>query len=172
MTTAVFQKRRGALVPVDDEGRQIMSGIANGRDVLVEVKNARNPRQHRLLFAMLNFCLQHSIIPDTGEVRFDNIKQVLLALKVATGEVDTYIDADNGRAFFIPRSISFASMDQSAFNDFFDRAIYVIAERWMPYGTTETAVRTEILMMIDPSVAPSITPSQGHDATTREREPA
>jgi hypothetical protein len=40
-------------------------------------------------------------------------------------------------------------MDQTSFNQFFDDAVRVIADRWMPAGTTPEAVRNELLEMVD-----------------------
>lgn len=150
MTKAVFKRRGQTLIPTDSEGQDLLAAIRDGREVVVEVRAARNPRFHRLFFAVLNFCVQHCIDRETGEVRFSSIEHAKTAIKIATGEVDTYIDADSGKTFFIPRSISFASMDETRFAAFFDRAVYVIAERWMPAGTTPESVRAEIEAMVNP----------------------
>lgn len=83
-----------------------------------------------------------------------------------------YIDPTNGKTFFVVRSISYAAMDQTRFDAFFDRACFVIAERWMPAGTTSEDVRFEILEMINPPSAPSIAPSQPAQSTERPDEPA
>lgn len=143
MVQAVFRKRGNALVAVDQDGLDILSAIRDGRDVMATVKTPRNPKHHRLLFAALKFVVAHA---DT----FQDTENALLALKIACGLVDTYIDADTGKTFFIPRSIAFESMDQLEFNNFFDRAVYVITSRWMPPGTTAESVRKEIEAMVEP----------------------
>lgn len=75
----------------------------------------------------------------------------MIALKIACGLVDPFIDAKTGKTFFVPRSISFTAMSQDEFNAFFDRAIFVICDRWLPKGTTTESVRREIEMMTDPT---------------------
>lgn len=149
MAKAVFRKKPQGFVPVDDEARELFSRAKDGRDVLIEVTLARNPRHHRLFYAILNFCVMHAVA-ENGEARFATIEEAKTAIKIATGEVDPYIDAETGKTFFVLRSISYASMDQVRFAAFFDRATFVIADRWMPAGTTAETVRVEIEAMIEP----------------------
>ena len=151
MATAIFRKRGRAFVPVDQEGLDALSAIRDERDVEITIKQRRNPRQHRLLFALLKFTVEHTDL-------FTTTEEALLGLKIACGLVDPYIDAESGKTFFVPRSISFASMEQGDFAAFFDRAIYVITERWMPEGTTPESVRAEIETMVALPNSPSIAP--------------
>lgn len=143
MAKAIFRKRGRMLVPVDQEGLDALAMIRDERDVHVEIKQPRNPKHHRLLFALLKFITTHSDL-------FASTDAALLGLKIACGMVDPYIDATTGKTFFVPRSISFSSMDQTAFAAFFDRAVYVVTDRWMPSGTTPETVRAEIEAMIAP----------------------
>jgi hypothetical protein len=143
MSKAIFKRIGYALIPTDDEGKALLSTVKDGREVVVSIKIARNPAHHRLLFAMLNFVVHHGSA-------FTSTDQALIALKIACGLVDPYIDAKSGKTFFVPRSIAFESMAQTEFSDFFNRATYVICDRWMPAGTTAEAVRAEILAMCDP----------------------
>ena len=140
-----FIKRGGALYPRSAEAEEAMRVVRDGREVMVTFHTARNPGQHRLLFAMLNFVLEHSD-------QFDDKDTALVGLKIACGLVDTYID-ERGKCFFIPRSIAFESMPQDEFAAFFDRAVHVIADRWMPAGTTPESVRSELLAMMEPPQA-------------------
>lgn len=149
MAKAVFRKTHNGFVPVDDEARELFKRAKDGRDVVIEMTLARNPRHHRLFYAILKFCVMHAVA-ENGESRFSNIEEAKTAIKIATGEVDPYIDATTGKTFFVLRSISYASMDQARFAAFFDRATFVIADRWMPSGTTPEAVRAEIEAMIEP----------------------
>jgi hypothetical protein len=150
MTEAILKYRaaRGAgdrgLFPVDDEGFQILGKLKLDKDVGCDVRARRNPRQHRLFFAILKFLQLHS-------ERFEHapIEKIKDAVKLATGLADTFIDAETGKTYYVLRSISFGSMDQSAFNSFFDDAVSVIANRWMPAGVTAESVRNELLEMVD-----------------------
>jgi hypothetical protein len=144
MGEVVFRKRGRSFVPIDREGLDLLAPIPDEEDVTIEVKRRRNPRHHRLFFAMLKFVVDHGNI-------FQTTDAALIGIKVACGLVDPFIDPHSGKTFFVVRrSISFAAMDQTAFAAFFDRAVFVIAERWMPEGTTPESVRAEILAMIEP----------------------
>lgn len=166
MSKAVFRRRGKTLIPVDDQGLELLQSIRDGRDVMVSVKVARNPKHHRLLFAMLNL-----IVERTG--KFSATDEALTALKVACGLVDPYIDSESGKTFFVPRSIAFESMPQDDFRAFFDRSVFVALQRWFPPGTSEQDLRAEIDSMCNPlpntmvRSSPPISPEGTHG--TRER---
>lgn len=150
MTEAIFKLREArpgelGFFPVDEEGAELMHSVKPvGRDVSMEVIQRRNPKHHRLAFAIFKFLQYHS---DTfHDVPIDRIKD---AVKLATGLVDTFVKQDTGEAYYVLKSISFAAMDQTKFNEFFDAAVKVIAERYMPEGTTPEAVRKELFAMVD-----------------------
>lgn len=149
MTEAIFRHRvarageRG-LFPVDDEGRELLARVPVDRDVGCDVKQRRNPRHHRLFFCILKFLQDHS--PQFENVPIEKIKT---AVKLATGHVETFIDSQTGEVCYVVKSIAFAALDQTAFNAFFDTACQVIANRWMPPGTTPEAVRAELIAMVD-----------------------
>lgn len=139
---AVFRKRGTTLATVDDEGCALLSKIRDGRDVIVEVKQSRNTRHHRLLFALLNLCVEQL-------AAFDTVELALVAVKIGTGHFDTFIDKETEKTFYVPRSISFEAMDQSTFARFFDDACHLISHRWAPPGTTPEDIRREIIEICD-----------------------
>lgn len=150
MVEAIFRRRAAAfsgeagLFPVDEESANLIGGIKLGRDVGVDVIQRRNPRHHRLFFAILKFVREHSTV--MAEVPVEKLKT---AIKLATGLVDTFVDIASGKTVCVPRSIAWAAMDQGEFNTFFNDACTVIASRWMPEGTTAESVRDELLLMVD-----------------------
>lgn len=147
----VILRKRAALYPgevglfsVDDEGRDLVGKIKDNRDVGADVIQRRNPRHHRLFFAILKFVREHSPIMENVPV-----KKLKTAIKLATGLVDTFVDVASGKSVCVPRSIAWAAMDQAEFNTFFNDACTVIAQRWMPEGTTAESVRDELILMVD-----------------------
>lgn len=140
----VCRKVGRALVPVDDEGHDALAKVKDGRDVTVEFKMSRNPRHHRLAFAIFKFVKMHS------EVMADaSIDQIKTAVKLATGFVDTFVDCQTRKTVCVPKSIAWESCDQLEFNQFFDAAVNVIVNRWMAPGSTPEEVRREIIEMCD-----------------------
>jgi hypothetical protein len=132
------------LFSVDDEGYELLAKLPHNRDVGCDVIRRRNPRHHRLFYAILKFVQMHS--PMMAEVPIEKLKA---AIKIATGFGDTFVDMETGHAVFVPASLSFAATDQDKFGAFFDAACRVIAERWMPDGTTPESVRAELIEMVD-----------------------
>lgn len=140
----VCRKSNGALLPVDEEGIEALAKVRDGRDVMVEVTQSRNPRHHRLFFALLRFAQMHCEIFEGR-----SIDQILKAIKLATGWYDTYIDSETGREMHYERSIAWEAMDQGAFSAFFENACNVMCRRWMPPGVTADDVRRELVLMVD-----------------------
>lgn len=140
----ILRKRGNSLVPVDEHGRDVLSKIKDGRDVGCDVIQRRNPRHHRLYWAMLKLLSEHT---DTFAGKDPEI--ISIALKIATGLVKAFVDQETGKTVMVPLSISFAAMDQTKFNQFFDAACKTISERWFPPGTTSEDIRRELIRMTD-----------------------
>lgn len=143
-TKAAFIKRRIAgtdcLVPMDEDGREIMAALSEDRQVMVKVHAARNVRHHRMLFALLRRCT------DAGP--WDGDEESLLTwLKIGTGLVDTVI-GPNGKPYYLPRSIAFESMSQDRFARWFDRAVYLISTRILGCDDWQK-LRDEIAEIVD-----------------------
>lgn len=114
------QRLAGALRPADDESMDALMALPIGKPLHVEVKQPRNAAHHRLFWAL---CAR---IAEAKGVTAENIADVL---KVATGHVTTVSTKSYGR-IHIPKSISFAAMDQTAFRDFFERCVVVVYDEW------------------------------------------
>jgi len=76
------------------------------------------------------------------------VQKALLAVKIATHEVDTHIDTMTGKVYYIPRSIAFENMDEDAFVRFFNRATFIACERWLK-GMKYDELRDELYRLID-----------------------
>ena len=78
-----------------------------------------------------------------------NKQGISSAIKLATGCGSDFVDLDSGKRIFVPRSLSFESMPQTEFNEFFQRATDTICKRWLPEGTLPEDVRRELILMVD-----------------------
>lgn len=149
MTEIILRKRAArageiGLFSVDDEGAELIHKLKDGRDVGADVVQRRNPRHHRLAFALFKFVKMHcELFSDAS------IEEIKDAVKLATGWVRRYVDADTCQVFYVCKSISWAACDQTEFNQFFDAAVNVITRKWMPLGTLSEDVRRELLLMVD-----------------------
>lgn len=144
LTEFPFVRAGEHLIASTEESAKALEAIKDGKEVLISFRTPRNIRHHKLFFAILKFLQYHSALFEN--VPIDKIKD---AVKLATGLADTFIEAETGRAYYVLRSISFAAMSQHDFRVFFDEAVKVIANRWMPAGTTPEAVRKELEAMVD-----------------------
>ncbi|PSM18255.1 DUF1367 family protein [Nitratireductor sp. StC3] len=144
MAKAVFQKVMTgvgpALVPTDDDGRDILAAWKSDRQCLLDIHTPRNPRHHRMIFLLMKRCIDGG----AWEAGTDSL---LDWIKFATGHVRTAVD-HNGRAHYAPASIAFASMDQSSFVQFFDRAVHAVCSRLLGDDDWEK-VRDEIIEIVD-----------------------
>lgn len=135
MTAHLFRKRLGSLVPGDTLAEDLMRKISQGEWVRIEVKRPRNIGYHRKLFALLNLVFEN-------QSRFASVDELLDAVKVYIGHCETMVLKD-GTTVKRPKSISFASMDQTGFEKFYDQVIDVVAKEIIP-GIEKLALKQEV----------------------------
>src|SRR6266700_586260 len=147
MTEAIFQKRpprssgEVGLFATDEQGAELLAHVKG--QCKCEITTPRNPRHHRLLFAIMKFLRTHC-----EDFAHNDEEIILIKLKLATGLVRVFVNKETGEVGWVPKSIAFASMDQKRFAAWFDEATAVIARRWMP-GNTPEEIRAELLAMVD-----------------------
>ena len=139
-----FVKRRGALWPADIMSDEFMSRVGEGKEIMVTPRRARNPRHHRLLFAMLR-----KVVENTDQ--WASEAELLDNLKLATGLAEVRVNLLTGKPYAIPASISFAAMDQTKFAAWFDQAVAILAMRVLRVAPSE--LREEIMAMCEPRMA-------------------
>lgn len=103
------------LRPFGAESAAVLSKIQFGKVLRAEVKQPRNGAHHRLYWTL---CARIAAAVGCDAEHISHI------LKVRTGHVDI-VKTKRG-VEEIPCSISFAKMDQTAFNDFFEKCVNVI----------------------------------------------
>lgn len=146
MADGLFRKSFGYLRPADEEAQEIVAGMGRDEVVRVTVRRVRNPRFHRLFFALMNLVWQH-------QDRFVSREALLTYVKIGVGHVETVI-LDDGRTVYIPKSISFAKLDEHDFRKFFDAVVRLLVERVLP-GWNADDLTAEVFKMVgeDRSVA-------------------
>lgn len=116
-----FTRRGQALVPSDIHADEWLSGVKEGREVILTGRKARSPAHHRWFFAMLRIARENL-------EGFPSEDALLDALKHSVGLTDVRMMLD-GTPYLVTRSISFAAMDQDKFRRFVDRCLYVLGQR-------------------------------------------
>lgn len=127
------------IAPADEQAQAELRRVPLGKLVQVEIKSARNPRQHRLLWSLLTVLAEHGDFPSPDAA--------LIALKMATGLVDHVRVSKDGTTAIVPKSISYASMPQTEFAAWFESAIQVVTERWLP-GMSSEVLKAQIDEMV------------------------
>ncbi len=127
------------LRPYGAESSSIFSKLPFRKVVQVEVKQPRNGAHHRLYWSL---CAR---IADAVGIESEDVSDLI---KVRTGHVRT-IKTKRGTEEF-PKSISFAAMDQSAFKEFFDKAVYVIENE---FGIARPDVLVAVADLLHPEAA-------------------
>jgi len=108
-----------------EQAEIFMGGLAEGKEFVIDLKGSRNPKQHRLLFGLLKFAVDHSDY-------YANSSDLLTQIKYHLNMVDSVKVHGSDNIMIIPRSISFEKMSQADFKNFLDEAIRIITEKLVP----------------------------------------
>lgn len=117
----LFVRRIGnALAPDGSDCASVLAKVPFGKLMRIEIKQPRNGNFHRLYWAL---CAR---IGDAVGVDSENISDLL---KIETGHC-TIVKSKTYGELRLPRSISYAAMDNAAFSIFFERCVQVICDTW------------------------------------------
>lgn len=120
MSDYYFIRTLGGLAPVDDASREAIGTYGAGEVVRVTLRKERNPRHHRLFFALLGLVY-------ANQDKYLSIEALRFAVTIQAGYVDE-IRLVGDTTILKPKSLSFGSMDQGEFKLFFDAALKAIPE--------------------------------------------
>lgn len=119
----LLMKNLNRLEAAEPSTADIISAMRQGEILTGTIRRARNPRHHAKMFALLNAIFE-------SQSRYPSLYALLVAIKVWTGHYDcSMID---GREIIVPKSISFANMDQTEFESFYNHVVNVVLERILP----------------------------------------
>lgn len=131
------------LWPSDDACKAAMHKYSYGDIVTATVRRPRNPKHHRKMFALLNLVWEGTAL----QGRFPKMENLLDALKVALGHVELF-EAVDGTKLTKPKSINFESLDQAAFEEFYNGVVEIVVQQLVPHLSRDDLER-EVEKMID-----------------------
>lgn len=134
-------KQLGSLRPVDQSGEDALRKIGQGQMVMIEMRRPRNIKHHRKYWILISLVWEQ-----LDEARYPTVEDLHAAIKISAG-LRTRIELPDGTLGFIPGSIAFHSMDQTAFDAFFNRVCDLIARHFLP-GVTSAELRHEVELLI------------------------
>lgn len=123
MRFIVVNTPRG-LVPFGDDDFEEKKKLKLGEAYTVEVKVARNVDFHRKYFAMISYAWE--FLTEDEVVRFKTKDIFRKNLEIAAGHCETMYHPVLQDYVEMPKSISFASMDNAEFSDLYSRVKDVI----------------------------------------------
>lgn len=117
------------LVPLDDMDWEQKKQLRIGSDVRVHITMPRNLRFHKKFMALLRLTLDNLPEDIQQSMHIYSIEAMLAAVKIDLGYYDTV--QVSGRNVVKLRSISFAKMDEAAFERFYDLAVTDILNNYL-----------------------------------------
>jgi hypothetical protein len=123
MKLLVVNTPRG-LVPLGDDDYEEKKKLKLGQTYSVEVKVARNVDFHRKYFALVAYAWE--FLNEQEEERFKTKDNFRKYLEMAAGHCDVIFHPRLQEFVEIPKSISFGSMDNTAFSGLYERVKDVI----------------------------------------------
>jgi hypothetical protein len=117
-------KSLGRLIPSDAIGMDALKAIAEGSTVTARLTQTRNIKFHRLWYALLQTVFE-------AQTLFTSLDEMHSAIKLGIGFSEEIVDLD-GAVHTIPKSISFAKLDEDGFRAYFDRAVDLIITKILP----------------------------------------
>lgn len=121
-------KQNGKFVPSDHLTAEDMQSIAEGEYFTAKLTRPRNLGHHRKFFGAVNIVFEM-------QDKYATTEHLLNAIKIDIGHCERY-KVKQGRNIIevaVPKSISFGNMKQSAFEEFYDRAIQFILADILPH---------------------------------------
>ena len=119
-----LQNTAVGLVPLYDSDFDEKRKLKVGQVYQAEIKVVRNILFHRKFWAMLN--TSWALLPERTQNGFRSFEGFRAYLLVAAGFYETYYSPRLHEFVEIPRSMSFASMDEVEFNECYERVKDVI----------------------------------------------
>lgn len=137
MKIHVTKDNFGALRPADQSAKEALSKIGAGEYMTAEIKRPRNPKFHRLFFALLDVVMEN--MSHEQRDQWPTKERLLWEIKLQTGYFQM-AESVGGKMYPIPSSISFASMDDVEFGEFFTKALDVCRRYFLP-GVSDAELR-------------------------------
>ena len=127
------------LSPADDAARESLRKIKIGKTVRASISTPRNIAHHRKYFVLLN-----TVWAATDS--WPSPEDLNIELTIRLGITRDVIVRSTGEIVKIVGSISFASMDQAAFDAFYNRALRELCH--IAGGIELEALRDEVLSQL------------------------
>lgn len=124
-----LRKNLSKLEPADNEAIEALKKWKQGTVVRCEVKRPRNYKFHKKGFALFNLVFEN-------QEKYETIEDLITEIKLRVGHYEEHITM-KGVMVYVPKSISFGSMDEDEFNAFYNKAVNIVLKYFIPDTTRE-----------------------------------
>ena len=121
----------GGLYPANQQAADYMKGIKANETLRAMISKPRNYEFHKKFFALLQL-----VYDNTGCEKYDNFEAFRAEVTMRAGKFTEHVHL-SGAISFVPKSISFASMDQVEFEGLYSKAVNVILKHFLPKTNPE-----------------------------------
>lgn len=129
MSKIFLVKTLAGLIPANDSDKEHLSKLKLGEIYSVEIKRPRNVKFHQKYWCLLKLVYQN--LPEHLEDRVRSIDELHYMLKLQCGIREPVLTL-GGKTNWRVGSISFASMSQDDFEEFFKKAVSAITKHVLP----------------------------------------
>lgn len=119
----IVVKTNGGLKPLYDSDFEIYSKIKIGEEFEIEYKKQRNLKFHKKVFALFKLCFEN-------QEAYSNLNDLRRDLTITAGYYNETANVLTGEVFKHAKSISFASMDNVEFSEYYESIKNVISQ-WL-----------------------------------------
>lgn len=126
----------GHLAPTTDEGVEGVRKMKPGQEYQIVLTMPRNYKFHCKFFALLKVVYEN-------QEKYDNYEAFRHEVQMRCGHYAAHTHL-TGLVSYVPKSISFADMDEIQFSALYDRAIDVLIENFIP-GTDRDELIAEVI---------------------------
>jgi len=129
------------LVPVYPSDLDKLKKLSTDNNYSCSIKRPRNLKHHKKFFTLVELVWQN--LPEKYIEDFKSKESLLNEFKFQTGHHKEHRTL-SGRITYIPKSISFAAMDQEAFDKFYDKCLDIVLKYFF-VGMDKKALRDEVI---------------------------
>jgi hypothetical protein len=127
-------KTQTGLKPAYDSDYEIYSKIPLNEVFEIEYRKPRNLLFHRKYFALMKLAFEN-------QTDYRNLNDLRRDISIVAGYYDEVVNKVTGEVYKMPKSISFAQMDEIEFSELYERTKDVIC-KWL--GVNDESIEQEI----------------------------
>lgn len=140
MAKLALQRTPSGFAAADEATTELMRKLPIGPVYAADVRRPRDGVAHRRYWKLL------SVVRENSD-QFESVELLHDYVKLRTGHCTPIANKQTGEIFLVPRSISFSEMDQTQFDDFWQRVVKLVCTEIIP-GLDESALVYEVERLV------------------------